>query len=62
MSNTGQAISRSYTHNIYNSVPDIFRPCWLRVQNTPTASLQGHKNPPPSVLYVTLNNLMEKLQ
>ena len=35
---------------------------WLGPQNTPTASLQRSKTPPTSVLDMTLNNLMVKIQ
>ena len=37
-------------------------PVGLRLQNTTTASLQRSKTPPTSVLYMTLNNLMARLQ
>ena len=40
----------------------IYQPSWLGLQNTLTASLQRGKHPLMSVLDMTLNNLMARLQ
>ena len=40
----------------------VIWPSQLRLQNTPTASLQGGKTPPMSVMDIALNNLMVRLQ
>ncbi len=45
------------------TIPSIIRwPCQLGLRNTPTTFLQKDKTPPTSVLDMTLNNLMVRLQ
>ena len=64
----GTVRKKNTTNYHYETLMLLFRkynrnwPTWVGLQNTPTASLQRSKTPPMSILDMTLNNLMVRLQ